>query len=52
VQEHVHNLIRVESKWIHVVANVEADAHQRDEGAFDSVLESEKKLFTSSLHLK
>jgi hypothetical protein len=41
VQEKRHDLIRVESKRIQVVVDIEADVRQRVDKAFDSVVESE-----------
>jgi hypothetical protein len=56
VQERRRDLIRVESKWIQVVADIEADACQRVDEAFDSVVESELKtqrhIFASEIDCK
>jgi hypothetical protein len=42
-QEHQQDLIQEESKWMQVVADVEAHVHQRVNEAFASVLELESK---------
>ena len=56
VQERRRDLIRVESKWIQVVADIEADALRRVDEAFDSVVESELKtqchIFASEIDCK
>ncbi len=55
-QERGRDLIRIESKWIQVVADIEADACQRVDKAFNSVLESESKtqlrIFASEIDCK
>ncbi len=55
-QERRRDLIRVESKWIQVVADIKADACQRLDEAFDSVVESESKtqrhIFASEIDCK
>ncbi len=56
VQERRHDLIKIESKWIQVFADIEADACQRVDEAFDSVLESElktqRRIFASEIDCK
>ncbi len=56
VQEKRHDLIRVESKRIQVVVDIEADVRQRVDKAFDSVVESEwkiqRRIFASEIDCK
>ena len=55
-QERRRDLIRVESKWIQVVADIEADACQRVDEAFDSEGELEsitqRRIFASEIDCK